>query len=160
MIKKISATRMRGIVKMVRDTLTAAFYETQQKHAHPTFRTLQMLGLKHLLWFNSVLKIRVSAVRFCPRPPYSKPNPSRLGFFTSGLSPGCARFPSILRVPQAPAGLSRNACLPARFDSFSLSVLKKYPRTSPAEHTQKPFHDKRLLLMCCTGFDAWTTCRQ
>ncbi len=54
---------------MVRDTLTAAFYETQQKHAHPTFRTLQMLGLKHLLWFNSVLKIRVSAVRFCPRPP-------------------------------------------------------------------------------------------
>ena len=56
---------------MVRDTLTAAFYETRQKHAHPTFRTLQMLGLKHLLWFISVLKIRVSAVRFCPRPPDS-----------------------------------------------------------------------------------------
>ncbi len=61
---------MRGIVKMVRYTLTAAFYETQQKHAHPTFRTLQMLGLKHLLWFNSVLKIRVSVVRFRPRPPF------------------------------------------------------------------------------------------
>ena len=47
------------------------------------------------------LKIRVSAVRFCPRPPHSKskPNPSWLGFFTSGLSPGCVRFPSILRVP-------------------------------------------------------------
>ena len=31
------------------------------------------------------LKIRVSVVRFRDWPPLSKPNPSRLGFFTSGL---------------------------------------------------------------------------
>jgi hypothetical protein len=60
---------MRGIVKMVRDTLTAAFYETQQKHAHPTFVTLQMLVLKYPFSLGTALKIRVSAVRFCPRPP-------------------------------------------------------------------------------------------
>jgi hypothetical protein len=41
-----------------------------------------------------------------------------------------------------------------RIDPFPLSVLKKYPGTSPAEHTQKPFHDKCLLTKCCTGFDA------
>ena len=33
----------------------------------------------------TILKIRVSVVRFRPWPPLSKPNPSRLGFFTSGL---------------------------------------------------------------------------
>jgi hypothetical protein len=68
-IKKISATRMRGIVKMVRDTLTAAFYATQQKHAHPTFVTLQMLEKARFAVWRGALKIRVSVVRFRPRPP-------------------------------------------------------------------------------------------
>ncbi len=55
---------------MVRDTLTAAFYETQQKHAHPTFRTLQMFEQARFAVWRGALKIRVSVVRFRPRPPY------------------------------------------------------------------------------------------
>jgi len=57
-------------------------------------------------------------------------------------------------VLQAPAGQPQGAYLPASLDPFPLTDLKKYPRTSPADHTQKPFHDKRLLTKCCTGFDA------
>ena len=60
---------MTGIVKMVSKCFELAFCKTLQKHAHPTFVTLQMLGVKHLLWSNSVLKIRVSLVRFQSRPP-------------------------------------------------------------------------------------------
>jgi hypothetical protein len=70
---KIVATRMRGIVKMVRDTLTAAFYETQQKHAHPTFATLQILEKARFAVWRGALKIRVSLVRFQSRPPFLKP---------------------------------------------------------------------------------------
>jgi hypothetical protein len=54
---------------MVRDTLQAAFCKTQQKHAHPTFVTLQMLEQIRFSVWRGALKIRVSAVRFCPRPP-------------------------------------------------------------------------------------------
>jgi hypothetical protein len=54
---------------MVQDTLTAAFYETQQKHAHPTFRTLQMLEKARFAVWRGALKIRVSVVRFHSRPP-------------------------------------------------------------------------------------------
>ena len=54
---------------MGRDTLQAAFYETQQKHAHPTFITLQMLEKARLTVWRGALKIRVSMVRFRPRPP-------------------------------------------------------------------------------------------
>ena len=67
---------------MVRDTLTAAFYETQQKHAHPTFRTLQMLEQARLAVWRGALKIRVSMVRFRPRPPISTlASAMLLGFF-------------------------------------------------------------------------------
>ena len=54
---------------MVQDTLTAAFYETQQKHAHPTFVTLQMLEQIRFSVWRGALKIRVSLVRFQSRPP-------------------------------------------------------------------------------------------
>ena len=60
---------MTGIVKMVQDTLQAAFYETQQKHAHPTFVTLQMLEQIRFSVWRGALKIRVSLVRFQSRPP-------------------------------------------------------------------------------------------
>ncbi len=89
-------------------------------------------------------------------PPISKPNPSRLGFFTSVLSPHCAGILPILRVPQAISRRPESAHRPAKFDSFLVSVLKKSARTSPAEHTQKPFRDNRLPLMHRIGFDAWT----
>ena len=105
----------------------------------------------------TALKIRVSMVRFRPRPPLSKPNPSRLGFFTSVLSPHCAGILPILRVPQAISRRPESAHRPAKFDSFLVSVLKKSARTSPAEHTHKPSCDKQLPLMRRIGFDAWTT---
>jgi len=54
---------------MGRDTLQVAFCKTQQKHAHPTFVTLQMLEQIRFSVWRGALKIRVSAVRFCPRPP-------------------------------------------------------------------------------------------
>jgi len=54
---------------MVRDTLQAVFYDTQQKHAHPTFVTLQMLEQIRCAVWRGALKIRVSMVRFRPRPP-------------------------------------------------------------------------------------------
>ena len=116
--------------------------------------------------FASVRKSRSSL--FCVRscycrwrasvpPPLSKPNPSRLGFFTSVLSPHCAGILPILRVPQAISRRPESAHRPAKFDSFLVSVLKKSARTSPAEHTQKPSCDKQLPLMRRIGFDAWTT---
>ncbi len=132
MIKKISATRMRGIVKMVRDTLTAAFYETQQKHAHPTFRTLQMLGLKHLLWFNSVLKIRVSVVRFRPRPPIQDAQLFSVGRFRFGdrkMVRGPARF-YVCHAPPA----SEPVTPPE--SHTPLSLLTKLLRTLTKWHTQ------------------------
>jgi len=54
---------------MVKRTLRTAFCKTQQRHAHPTFVTLQMLGLKREVESSKRLKIRVSVVRFRPRPP-------------------------------------------------------------------------------------------
>ncbi len=60
---------MRGIVKMVRNTLRTAFCKTQQKHAHPTFKTLRVLDVARLAVWRGALKIRVSVVRFRPRPP-------------------------------------------------------------------------------------------
>ena len=62
---------------MVQDTLQAAFYETQQKHAHPTFRTLQMLEKARFAVWRGALKIRVSLVRFRPRPPNKNPPPAK-----------------------------------------------------------------------------------
>ena len=99
----------------------------------------------------------VGLLRATIAPPYSKPNPSRLGFFTSVLSPHCAGIRPILRVPQAISRRPESAHRPAKFDSFLVSVLKKSARTSPAEHTQKPSCDKQLPLMRRIGFDAWTT---
>ncbi|MFM8757771.1 MAG: hypothetical protein ACKODU_12340, partial [Limnohabitans sp.] len=57
-------------VKMVRDTLRAAFFKTQQKYAHPTFKTLRVLEKARFAVWRGALKIRVSVVRFRPRPPY------------------------------------------------------------------------------------------
>jgi len=39
------------------------------QHAHQIFKTLYMFVSTLLLWFRCVLKIRVSVVRFRPRPP-------------------------------------------------------------------------------------------
>ncbi len=77
---------MTGIVKMGRDTLQAAFCEMQQKHAHPTFATLQMLVLQCIISLGTALKIRVSAVRFCPRPPFTNARLLSVGRFHLGFS--------------------------------------------------------------------------
>ena len=89
---------MTGIVKMVQDTLQAAFYKTLQKNAHHSFVTLQMLEQIRFLVWRGALKIRVSMVRFRPRPPLFKGNRSRLPFHfsdsshaTRGESPICMR---------------------------------------------------------------------
>jgi hypothetical protein len=112
------------------------------------YRSLQlMINNGRGIWFRGVASA----------PPYSKPNPSRLGFFTSVFSPRCAGIPPILRVPQAISRRPESAHRPGKFDSFLVSVLKKSARTSPAEHTQKPFRDKWLPLMRRIGFDAWIT---
>ncbi len=54
---------------MVIRTLRKAFCKTLQKHAHLTFVTLQMLGVKREVVSSKRLKIRVSLVRFQSRPP-------------------------------------------------------------------------------------------
>ena len=54
---------------MVLKCCEIAFYETQQKHAHPTFVTLQMLEKARFAVWRGALKIRVSLVRFQSRPP-------------------------------------------------------------------------------------------
>ena len=71
---------------MVVSCCEAAFYKTLQKNAHHSFVTLQMLALKHVLWSFSVLKIRVSMVRFRPRTPNEKTptRVSRWGFCFQG----------------------------------------------------------------------------
>ena len=107
---------MTGIVKMVSKCFELAFCKTLQKHAHPTFVTLQMLGVKHLLWSNSVLKIRVSLVRFQSRPPIR----------TAVLRCRTAVFlilgPATVSLAQVPLKLSRRHCRgavnPARMSLF------------------------------------------
>jgi hypothetical protein len=75
---------MTGIVKILSSTVrtfTASLKCT--KHAHQNFLKLQHVENTALLSLGLALKIRVSAVRFCPRPPYSL-----------GLQPKtCYKFP-------------------------------------------------------------------
>ena len=54
---------------MGQDVFQVAFYETQQKHAHLTFKTLRVLEKARFAVWRGALKIRVSVVRFRPRPP-------------------------------------------------------------------------------------------
>jgi len=72
---------------MVISCCRTAFYETQQKHAHPSFVTLKIFDNARFTVWRGALKIRVSMVRFRPRPP-NKETPiraSRWGFFFWGL---------------------------------------------------------------------------
>ena len=55
---------------MGQDVFQVAFYETQQKHAHLTFKTLRVLEKARFAVWRGALKIRVSVVRFRPRPPF------------------------------------------------------------------------------------------
>jgi hypothetical protein len=75
---------MTGIVKILFSTVrtfTASLKCT--KYAHRNIRKLQHVETAVLLSLSLALKIRVSAVRFCPRPPYSL-----------GLQPKtCYKFP-------------------------------------------------------------------
>jgi len=64
---------------MVISCCRTAFYETQQKHAHPTFVTLQMLEQIRFAVWRGALKIRVSLVRFQSRPPNKKPPLAKAG---------------------------------------------------------------------------------
>ena len=70
---------------MVRNILRTAFCKTQQRHAHLTFPTLQMLDVARLAVWRGALKIRVSMVRFRPRPPNTKAQLATVGPFL--LSP-------------------------------------------------------------------------
>ncbi len=75
---------MTGIVKILFSTVrTFAASLKCTKHAHQNFLKLQHVENTALLSLGLALKIRVSAVRFCPRPPYSL-----------GLQPKtCYKFP-------------------------------------------------------------------
>jgi hypothetical protein len=75
---------MTGIVKILFSTVrTFAASLKCTKNAHQNFLKLQHVENTVLLSLGLALKIRVSAVRFCPRPPYSL-----------GLQPKtCYKFP-------------------------------------------------------------------
>jgi hypothetical protein len=75
---------MTGIVKILLSTVrTFCTLFKLMKYAHRNFIKLQHVENTALLSLGLELKIRVSAVRFCPRPPYSL-----------GLQPKtCYKFP-------------------------------------------------------------------
>jgi hypothetical protein len=75
---------MTGIVKILFSTVRTFFALLKcTKYAHRNTRKLQHVETAVLLSLSLALKIRVSAVRFCPRPPYSL-----------GLQPKtCYKFP-------------------------------------------------------------------
>ena len=61
--------RVRGIVKILYGMNFCYNANATLIHAHHFLKTLLLLVLMPLLWLFSVLKIRVSVVRFRPRPP-------------------------------------------------------------------------------------------
>jgi hypothetical protein len=125
---------------MVRDTLQAAFYETQQKHAHPTFATLQMLVLQCIVSLGTALKIRVSAVRFCPRPPKSSAQLFSVGRFHLGhpqRTRGAAQFYVCQPTPVLGAVLTPKSHIPP-------SLLTKLLQTLTLWHTQNAFQSNNL----------------
>ncbi len=79
---KCVGRRMTGIVKILFSTVcTFATFLKCTNYAHRNFLKLQHVENTVLLSLWLALKIRVSAVRFCPRPPSSNPCPHRQGFF-------------------------------------------------------------------------------
>ena len=70
---KTVARVMTGIVKILYGKNFRYNANETQNYAHHFFSTLLVLVIKYLLWLRSVLKIRVSVVRFHSRPPYSHP---------------------------------------------------------------------------------------
>ena len=75
---KCVGRRMIGIVKILLSTVrTFATLLKCTNYAHQIFLKLQHVENTVLLSLELALKIRVSAVRFCPRPPYSPSHASR-----------------------------------------------------------------------------------
>jgi len=79
---KPSGRRMRGIAKILSHTVhTFSFQRFASSIAHHfAFTFLNFEKRKLIVWI-SVLKIRVSAVRFCPRPPFETPLVHASGVF-------------------------------------------------------------------------------
>ena len=69
---KTVARRVRGIVKILYGMNFCYNANATLIHAHQFLKTLLLLVLMPLLWSFSVLKIRVSLVRFQSRPPYTR----------------------------------------------------------------------------------------
>ena len=67
---KTLARRMRGIARILYGMNFCYNANATLIHAHHFLKTLLVLVLMPLLWSFSVLKIRVSLVRFQSRPPY------------------------------------------------------------------------------------------
>ena len=71
MFEKMMVTRMRGIAKIVQHGKHFAAARVEQRaDAHPTFKTLRVLEKARFAVWRGALKIRVSVVRFRPRPPF------------------------------------------------------------------------------------------
>ena len=107
---KPSGRRTRGIVELLDSTVgTFLFRRSVLFLAHHFAFTFLNFEKRQLLWCESVLKIRVSAVRFCPRPPDSPHSFARgCGVFLFGftvLHTNPAQFQSY-HHPQNGAGLA------------------------------------------------------
>jgi hypothetical protein len=88
--EKIMVTRMRGIAKIVQHGRHfAAAWVEQRADAHLTFTTQRVLEKARFAVWRGALKIRVSVVRFRPRPPNQA-----LASLLLGLSSFCVSFPS------------------------------------------------------------------
>ena len=147
-LKKMMVARMRGIVKMGQDVFQVAFYETQQKHAHLTFKTLRVLEKARFAVWRGALKIRVSVVRFRPRPPIQDAQLFSVGRFHLG-HPQSTRDAAQFYVCQPPPVLG--AVMTPK-SHIPPSLLTKLLQILTLWHTQNAFHGNNLRVCRIRGF--------
>ena len=130
-----------GIVKILFDTVrTFATFLKCTKYAHRNFLKLQHVENTVLLSLGLALKIRVSAVRFCPRPPIQDAQLFSVGRFHLG-HPQSTRGVAQFYVCQPPPVLG--AVLPPKSHTLP-SLLTKLLQTLTLWHTQNAFHGNNL----------------
>ncbi len=145
---KPSGRRMRGIAKILSHTVDTFLLRRCVAYVahHFAFTFLNFEKRKLIVW-NSVLKIRVSVVRFRPRPPYTNARLLSVGRFHLGFpqyTPGTGAFCVCHRVVTAGAHFGQ-------FDSFLPSVLCKETPTLSPQHTHIALCDKDLYV--CRFFE-------
>ncbi len=133
---KTSGRRMRGIVKILLSTVrTFSTFNNCTKNAHRNFLKLQHVENTVLLSLGLALKIRVSVVRFRPRPPIQNAQLFSVGRFHLG-HPHSTRGAAQFYVCQPPPVLG--SVLPPK-SHIPPSLLTKLLQTLTLWHTQNAF---------------------